>query len=54
MADLPEVKSPTTYTEQVEILRSRGLGIPDADEAVKILKQVNYYRLSAYMLSLKT
>jgi abortive infection bacteriophage resistance protein len=53
MADLPEVKSPTTYTKQVEILRGRGLGIPDADEAVKILKQVNYYRLSAYMLSLK-
>ena len=53
MADSLQVKPPTTYAEQVEILRGRGLIIPDTDEAVKILKQVNYYRLSAYMLSLK-
>lgn len=53
MADLHQVKPPTTYAEQVEILHSRGLEIPDTDKAIQILKQVNYYRLSAYMLSLK-
>lgn len=47
------VKSPTTYEEQIDILRQRGLGISDTDKAVEILTQVNYYRLSAYMLSLK-
>jgi abortive infection bacteriophage resistance protein len=54
MADLPEVKTPTTYAEQVELLRSRGLQISDTERAIQKLSLVNYYRLSAYMLSLKS
>lgn len=53
MTNLSIVKRPTTYIEQVELLRGRGLIISDYEDAIKILKQVNYYRLSAYMLSLK-
>lgn len=53
MTKLPAIKKPTTYEEQLHILRGRGLVIQDDGEAIAILKQVNYYRLSAYMLSLK-
>ena len=41
-------KPPKTYAEQVEILRSRGLEIPDRDFAEHCLRHHNYYRLSAY------
>lgn len=48
-----ELKKPTTYQEQIEIIRSRGLIIPNEHKAIEILKKVNYYRLSAYFLSLR-
>jgi abortive infection bacteriophage resistance protein len=41
-------KAPFTYQQQLELLESRGLTIGDSQEAVKFLKQVNYYRFSAY------
>ena len=47
------VKQPTTFEEQAEILKSRGLVISDIDFAVRTLQRINYYRLSAYTLSLK-
>jgi abortive infection bacteriophage resistance protein len=47
-------KHPTTFEEQVEILKSRNLIIDDKQEAIDILSRVNYYRLSAYMLTLKS
>ncbi|MCO1604029.1 Abi family protein [Desulfosporosinus nitroreducens] len=47
------VKDPTTYQEQISILKSRGMGIPVDSQAEDVLKRVNYYRLSAYMLTLK-
>lgn len=47
------VKRPTTFEEQVEILKNRGLVIADFDFAVRALQRINYYRLSAYTLSLK-
>ncbi len=47
-------KQPTTFEEQVEILKSRNLIIDDKQEAIDILSRVNYYRLSAYMLTLKS
>lgn len=37
-----------TYTEQIELLRSRGMIIPDADKAQRFLERRNYYRLSGY------
>lgn len=47
------VKRPTTFEEQITILKSRGLIIDDEDKAKRVLERVNYYRLSAYSLSLK-
>lgn len=37
-----------TYEEQVELLRSRGMVVEDTDEAIQVLRSVNYYRLSGY------
>lgn len=44
-------KPPITYTQQVELLESRGLIVVDKIEAERFLSQVNYYRFSAYCLS---
>jgi abortive infection bacteriophage resistance protein len=52
-SEVRSIKSPTTFEEQVEILRKRGLVISDIDYAVRTLQRINYYRLSAYTLSLK-
>ncbi len=38
---------------QVDLLQSRGLIINDTKQAIKILSNVNYYRLSAYSLGLR-
>ena len=50
---MAQVKSPTTYKEQVEKLRSRGCIITDESFCLKVLSQINYYRLSAYFLPFK-
>ncbi len=47
------IKKPTTFSEQVSILESRNLKVEDRDKAIDILSRINYYRLSAYMLSYK-
>ncbi|MGP7818252.1 Abi family protein [Niallia sp. 01092] len=51
--DIPKVKLPTTYTEQVELFKSRNLHIENSDNAEKTLQRINYYRLTAYGLTLK-
>jgi len=38
------------YDEQVSILRSRGLEIPDPAKAALFLSQISYYRFSAYAI----
>lgn len=43
-------KPPLTYRQQVDLLQSRGLGIDDRNYAVRLLKRISYYRLSAYGL----
>lgn len=48
------LKLPTTYEEQIIILKERKLIIPDEQSAINILQEINYYRLSAYFLSLKS
>lgn len=48
-----QVKNPTTYEKQISILKDRNMLIPNDLIAESILKRVNYYRLSAYMLTLK-
>ncbi|MHB8771404.1 MAG: Abi family protein [Syntrophales bacterium] len=45
-------KPPRTYPEQLQILKSRGLGVTDESEALHILEHHNYYRLSAYRFPL--
>jgi abortive infection bacteriophage resistance protein len=46
-------KSPTTYKQQVNKLRSRGCIIQDEASAITVLSKINYYRLSAYFLPFK-
>ena len=43
-------KIPTTYTEQITLLKKRGLIISDEDRAHRYLQQISYFRLSAYFL----
>ena len=42
-----------TLDEQIEILQSRGLKIPDTDAAKEFLQRNNYYRVSGYSLTLR-
>lgn len=46
-------KPPLTYTEQVELLKSRGMTVPDEKRAERLLANISYYRISAYMLPYK-
>ncbi len=48
-----DIKDPKTIDEQIKILKSRSILIDNDDFAKNILKKVNYYRLSAYMLTHK-
>ena len=43
-------KIPTTYEDQIAVLRQRGLIIPDESKALRYLQQISYFRLSAYFL----
>ena len=47
-----EVKQPTTYEEQIEILKRRGMIIPDENRAIQFLKSESYYRISGYWLTM--
>jgi len=43
-------KTPTTYEQQISLLKKRGLIIPDEARASRYLQQISYFRLSAYFL----
>lgn len=43
-------KIPTSYEEQIALLKDRGLSIPDENRLLRYLQQISYYRLSAYFL----
>lgn len=45
-----EVKKPTTFDEQVDIIRSKGFIVEDEDLCKKVFGRINYYRFSAYLL----
>lgn len=47
------IKEPKSFKDQIEILKSRNVIIDNDDVALDILKGINYYRLSAYMLTHK-
>lgn len=48
-----ECKPFKTTEEQIQLLKDRGLIISDEEYAREILKKLNYYRLSAYSLTLR-
>lgn len=48
-----KMKQPTTIDEQMELFRSRNLQINNSEYTENILKNINYYRLTAYALTLK-
>lgn len=50
---MQEIKPFKTIKEQIEILESRGLIIDDEEKAEQFLSNLNYYRLSAYTLTLR-
>lgn len=50
---MTEIKQPTTFSKQIQILRSRGLVVDDEAAAISVLKRLNYYRFTAYTLTFK-
>ena len=48
-----DVKQHNTYEEQVNKMISRGCIVTNKENAINVLKRVNYYRLSAYFLPYK-
>lgn len=48
-----QLKKPTTYQEQLDILKSRGIIIDDPNQCIAVLETVNYYRFTAYFLPFK-
>lgn len=48
-----DVKQPTTYSDQIDKLRSHGCIIDNEQKCILFLESVGYYRLSGYALSLK-
>lgn len=43
-------KIPLSFQDQLALLKSRGLAVTDEDKALSNLKEISYYRLSAYFL----
>ena len=43
-------KPPLTVSEQISLLKSRGMHVEDDARATRVLSHVNYYRLRAYWL----
>lgn len=48
-----QVKAATTYKEQIEILKSKGLVIDDENFASQVLKELNYYTFTGYLREFK-
>lgn len=53
MPTAAQTKPFKSYEEQIALLRARGLLIQDTAYAQEVLKRLNYYRLSAYSLTLR-
>lgn len=43
-------KPPLTFDQQINLLKSRGMTVPDHHRAARYLAHINYYRLRAYWL----
>lgn len=48
-----EPKKPTTFDEQISILKSKNILVDDEQACLDFLSKVNYYRFSAYFLPFK-
>ena len=53
MPTTDQTKPFKSYDEQIALLRERGLIITDDVYARDVLKRMNYYRFSAYSLTLR-
>lgn len=51
--DKSPVKPPTTFADQLTILRKRKLTIDDDKSALSVLMNLNYYRFTGYLLPFK-
>lgn len=49
-----ELKPATTFDEQIDLLRQRNCLINDEAFCKQVLRQINYYRFSAYFLPFRT
>lgn len=47
------IKEPKTFSQQIDILKKRGLNVSDEEKAEFILSNINYYRFTAYLLQFK-
>ncbi|SFR32894.1 Abortive infection bacteriophage resistance protein [Robiginitalea myxolifaciens] len=47
-------KEPFSSEQHIELLKSRGLSIPNVERAHKYLSNIGYYRLTGYMYHLQT
>lgn len=45
-----ELKKPTTFKEQVVLLKKKNITITDETSCIDFLSKTNYYRLSGYFL----
>lgn len=45
-----DLKKPTTFEEQVELLKKKNIIITDKDSCIDFLSKTNYYRLTGYYL----
>lgn len=50
---MQELKRHLSVEQQVELLQARNLAVGNKDEAIKFLRNVNYYRFSGYLHSFK-
>jgi abortive infection bacteriophage resistance protein len=49
MPKQPYIKPPLPVQDQINLLKNRGLQIPDEERAARYLRNISYYRLSGYM-----
>lgn len=50
---MAQLKQPTTYQEQIDLLKRRNIVIEDPERCAAALESVNYYRFTAYFLPFK-
>ena len=50
---MAQLRQPTTYQEQIDLLKRRNIVIEDPECCAAALESVNYYRFTAYFLPFK-